>query len=113
MFVTGPNVVKTVTGENVTQEELGGASAHTVKSGVACLSFENDIHALARTRDLIDYLPSSNKEQPPFRPSSDPIDRTSAALDQMIPEVWMFESFFFFTQYSIPRILTCLTTCSR
>jgi propionyl-CoA carboxylase beta chain len=87
MFVTGPNVVKTVTGENVTQEELGGASAHTVKSGVACLSFENDIHALARTRDLIDFLPSSNKEQPPFRPSPDPIDRNSASLDQMIPEV--------------------------
>ena len=86
MFVTGPNVVKTVTGENVTQEELGGAVAHTVKSGVAHLSFENDIHALARTRDLIDFLPLSNRDQPPFRPSPDPIDRASAALDSMVPE---------------------------
>jgi propionyl-CoA carboxylase beta chain len=86
MFVTGPSVVKTVTGETVTQEELGGASAHTVKSGVSHLSFENDIEALERTRDLIDFLPLSNKEKPPLRLSADPITRKAEGLDQIIPD---------------------------
>lgn len=61
MFVTGPEVVKTVTNEDVTQEELGGAKTHTSKSGVAHGSFENDIEALQRIRDMFDYLPLSNK----------------------------------------------------
>ncbi len=61
MFVTGPNVVKTVTKEEVTQEELGGAKTHTVKSGVAHGAFDNDVEALAAIRDLFNFLPLSNK----------------------------------------------------
>ena len=67
MFVTGPDVVKTVTHETVTHEELGGATTHSSKSGVADLSFENDVEALFQLRRFMDFLPSSNKEQPPTR----------------------------------------------
>lgn len=73
MFVTGPNVVKTVTNEDVTQEELGGAKTHTSKSGVAALSFENDIEALARLRDFFDFLPLSNTDEVPRRTPYDPM----------------------------------------
>lgn len=69
LFVTGPDVVKAVTGEDVTQEELGGASAHTSKSGVAHLAFDNDVEALARLRDFVDFLPLSNKDEVPVRPT--------------------------------------------
>src|SRR5512137_252809 len=85
MFVTGPDVVKTVTHETVTHEELGGAVTHTVKSGVADLAFENDIEALLQTRRLIDFLPASNREQPPTRPTADPIDRVEPSLDTLAP----------------------------
>lgn len=71
MFVTGPEVVKTVTNEVVTQEDLGGAKAHTSKSGVAHLSFDNDIVALKKTRELVDYLPLSNRQMPPTRLSDE------------------------------------------
>src|ERR1700757_3571030 len=71
MFVTGPDVVKTVTNEIVTQEELGGAGTHTTKSGVADVAFENDIEALLAARDFVDFLPASNREAVPERPSSD------------------------------------------
>ena len=86
MFVTGPDVVKTVTHENVTQEELGGARTHSSKSGVADMAFENDIEALLQTRRFVDFLPTSNREKPPTRPTSDPIDRLEMSLDSLVPE---------------------------
>src|ERR671913_518344 len=85
MFVTGPEVVKTVTNEVVTQEELGGAVTHTTKSGVADVAFENDIEALLATRDFFDYLPLSNRHEVPERPCSDPWDRREDSLDSLIP----------------------------
>ena len=85
MFVTGPDVVKTVTNEVVTQEELGGAITHTTKSGVADVAFENDIEALLAVRDFVDFLPASNKEPGPERPSADPWDRLEDSLDTLIP----------------------------
>ena len=86
MFVTGPDVVKTVTNEVVTQEELGGAITHTTKSSVADLAFENDIETLLATRDFFDYLPLSNREHVPFRPTEDPYDRLDHSLDTLIPD---------------------------
>src|ERR1700710_2147029 len=85
MFVTGPDVVKTVTNEVVTQEELGGAITHTTKSGVADVAFENDIEALLAARAFIDFLPASNREPVPERPSSDPWDRLEESLDSLVP----------------------------
>jgi len=85
MFVTGPDVVKTVTHETVTQEELGGAVTHTTRSGVADRAFENDIEALLETRRFVDFLPPSNREPPPTRPSADPIERAEPSLDTLIP----------------------------
>ena len=85
MFVTGPDVVKTVTNEVVTQEELGGAVTHTTKSGVADVAFENDIEALLAVRDFVDFLPASNREPVPERPSADPWDRVEDSLDTLIP----------------------------
>jgi len=85
MFVTGPDVVKTVTNEVVTQEELGGAVTHTAKSGVADVAFDNDIEALLAARDLIDYPPLSNREDLPERPTADPWDRLDHSLDMLIP----------------------------
>ncbi len=85
MFVTGPDVVKTVTHETVTAEELGGASAHTAKSGVAHRSFENDIVALKQLRRFMSYLPSSNREKAPEMDQGDPSDRDIAALDRIVP----------------------------
>lgn len=85
MFVTGPDVVKTVTNEVVTQEELGGAVTHTTKSGVADVAFENDIEALLAVRDFVDFLPASNREPVPERPSADPWDRVEESLDTLIP----------------------------
>src|SRR5215211_5950259 len=73
MFVTGPDVVKTVTNEVVTQEELGGAITHTTKSGVADVAFENDIDALLATREFFDFLPLSNRHEQPTRPCDDPV----------------------------------------
>ena len=85
MFVTGPDVVKTVTHEEVTPEELGGASVHTKKSGVADLSFENDIEALLQTRRFFDFLPANNREKPPRRPTNDPAHREEPSLNTIIP----------------------------
>jgi len=85
MFVTGPDVVKTVTNEVVTQEELGGAITHTTKTSVADLALENDIEALLATRELFDFLPLSNREDVPERPSADPYDRIENSLDTIIP----------------------------
>jgi propionyl-CoA carboxylase beta chain len=85
MFVTGPEVVKTVTHEEVSAEDLGGATTHTTKSGVADLAFDNDVDALAYTRRLFNYLPLSNREKAPVRPTSDPADRLDASLDTLVP----------------------------
>ena len=86
MFVTGPDVVKTVTHETVTQEELGGALTHTQKSGVADLAFENDVEALLQLRRFVDFLPSNNREKPPLRPTHDPVDRDDLSLDTLVPD---------------------------
>jgi len=85
MFVTGPEVVKTVTNETVTAEELGGASTHTSKSGVADLAFENDVEALLQLRRFMGYLPLNNREKPPHRPTDDPADRPDMSLDTLVP----------------------------
>jgi propionyl-CoA carboxylase beta chain len=85
MFVTGPDVVKTVTHETVTLEELGGAVTHSTKSGVADLAFENDVEALRELRRFIDFLPASNREGPPIRPSRDPAGRDEMSLDTLVP----------------------------
>jgi propionyl-CoA carboxylase beta chain len=86
MFVTGPDVVKTVTHEVVTQEELGGASTHTRKTGVADLAYDNDIEALMQTRRLFNFLPLNNKSGVPSRPTSDPADRVELSLNTLVPE---------------------------
>jgi len=86
MFVTGPEVVKTVTHEEVTAEDLGGAVTHSTKSGVADLAFENDVEAMLMVRALFSYLPSSNQEKPPFVPTDDPADRLDRSLDTLVPD---------------------------
>ena len=86
MFVTGPDVVKTVTNEVVTAEELGGAGTHTKKSSVADAAYENDVEALAETRRLIDFLPLSNREKAPVRPFYDDPARIEPSLDTLIPD---------------------------
>jgi propionyl-CoA carboxylase beta chain len=85
MFVTGPDVVKTVTNEVVTAEELGGASTHTKKSSVADGAFENDVEALAEVRRLVDFLPLNNRQKPPKRPFFDEPGRIEASLDTLVP----------------------------
>lgn len=86
MFVTGPDVVKTVTHETVTKEKLGGAYTHSVKTGVAHLAFENDIQALLQTRKLFNYLPLSNREKTPVRMTNDPADRVDMSLTTLTPK---------------------------
>ncbi len=85
MFVTGPDVVKTVTNEVVTQEELGGAITHSSKTSVSDLALENDIEALLAARDFFDFLPLNNREEVPERPCADPWDRAEESLDTVIP----------------------------
>ncbi len=85
LFVTGPEVVRTVTHENVTQEELGGAVTHTTRSGVADLAFENDVEALIKLRGFIYFLRASNRVRPPLRPTADPRDRVEPSLDTLVP----------------------------
>ena len=85
MFVTGPEVVKTVTHEDVTQEQLGGASTHTTKSSVADGAFENDVDTLLELRRFYDFMPMSNREDPPVWPTSDPYDRVEPSLETLIP----------------------------
>ena len=86
MFVTGPEVVKTVTHEEVTAEQLGGAVTHNTKSGVADLAFENDVEALMMTRRLISFLPGNNRDKPPTVPCMDPADRIEMSLDTLVPD---------------------------
>jgi propionyl-CoA carboxylase beta chain len=85
MFVTGPDVVRTVTQEEVSHEQLGGASTHTERSGVADLAFDNDVQALAEVRRMIDFLPPSNREKPPVWPTDDPARRVEPSLDSLVP----------------------------
>ncbi|MDT2022734.1 acyl-CoA carboxylase subunit beta [Methylocella sp. CPCC 101449] len=86
MFVTGPDVVKTVTNETVTAEELGGASVHTTKSSVADHAYDNDVEALLQMRRLIDFLPSSNRDDVPEWPTFDAADRFDMSLDTLVPD---------------------------
>jgi len=86
MFVTGPDVARTVTHEDVTAEQLGGASAHTAKSGVADGAFENDIEACAMLRTFFDYLPLNNQSEVPMRSTQDTRYRDEPSLDTLIPE---------------------------
>jgi propionyl-CoA carboxylase beta chain len=85
MFVTGPDVIKTVTHEEVTKEELGGALTHNLRSGVAHFAVDDDRAGLALIRELLSYLPSNNLEEPPRRRTDDPSDREDAALDNLVP----------------------------
>ena len=86
MFVTGPEVVRTVTHEDVTLEELGGAISHTTRSGVADLAFENDVEAMLMLRRFFSYLPLNNREKAPVRPNGDPADRIELSLDTLVPD---------------------------
>ena len=86
MFVTGPDVVKTVTNEVVTAEELGGATTHTRKSSVADAAFENDVEAIAEVRRLFDFLPLNNRQKAPVRPFFDDVSREEGSLDTLIPD---------------------------
>jgi len=86
MFVTGPDVVKTVTHEVVTAEELGGAVTHTTKSGVADLALENDVEALLATRRFFNFLPANNREKAPVWPTTDPGSRVEVSLDTLVPD---------------------------
>jgi propionyl-CoA carboxylase beta chain len=86
MFVTGPEVVKAVTHEEVTAEDLGGALTHTTKSGVADLAFENDVDAILHVRRLFNFLPLNNRERPPVRRAGDPTDRIDMSLDTLVPD---------------------------
>jgi len=85
MFITGPDVIKTVTHENVTKEELGGAMTHNVKSGVAHFAAESDEHCLRLTRELLSFIPSNNLENPPFIATNDPENRLEESLNSIIP----------------------------
>jgi propionyl-CoA carboxylase beta chain len=86
MFVTGPEVVKTVTHEEVTAEELGGATTHSARSGVADLAFDNDVEALMMLRRFFNYLPLNNREPAPVRPTTDRAERLDFSLDTLVPD---------------------------
>ncbi len=86
MFVTGPDVVKTVTNEEVTSEELGGARVHTSKSSIADGAYENDVELLVQMRRLVDFLPLNNEAGVPLLPTRDPFDRVERSLDTLVPD---------------------------
>ena len=85
MFITGPEVIKTVTNEDVTKEALGGAATHAMKSGVCHLTAPDDRAAIAKIRELLSFLPSNNTEDPPRGPAADPVDREVPELDAIVP----------------------------
>ena len=85
MFVTGPDVIKTVTHEEVTKEQLGGAKTHNETSGVAHFAVPDDRECLRLIRELLSYLPGNNVDEPPRRPTADPVDREDEALDRLVP----------------------------
>lgn len=86
MFITGPDVIKTVTHEDVTKDELGGAMTHNAKSGVAHFAADNDEHCLRLTRELLSFVPSNNLENPPFIATNDPTNRTDEILNSVVPQ---------------------------
>ncbi|MFQ6082161.1 MAG: acyl-CoA carboxylase subunit beta [Candidatus Aminicenantia bacterium] len=86
MFVTGPDVIKAVTHEDVTMEKLGGAETHNTISGVAHFAAEDEHHTLAIIRELLSFIPSNNMEEPPFKETSDPIDRVNEELNFIVPD---------------------------
>lgn len=86
MFITGPDVIKTVTHENVTKDELGGAMTHNAKSGVAHFAADDDEHCLRLARELFSFIPSNNMENPPFAATNDPSNRTDEKLNSIVPE---------------------------
>lgn len=86
MFVTGPKVVKTVTGEDISTEDLGGAEVHSTKSGVSHFMVENEEEGISLIRDLLSYLPSNNLEEAPMMVCNDPIDRLEDKLNSLIPD---------------------------
>jgi propionyl-CoA carboxylase beta chain len=85
MFITGPDVIKTVTHEEVTKDQLGGATTHNETSGVAHFLSHDDAECLSMVRELLSFVPSNNLEDPPRRACTDPIDRADPALDKMVP----------------------------
>lgn len=87
MFITGPDVIKTVTHEEVTKEDLGGAQTHNSKSGVAHFAADSDEHALRLTRELLSFIPSNNMDKPPFTPTNDPHHRADEKLNSMVPQI--------------------------
>jgi propionyl-CoA carboxylase beta chain len=86
MFITGPDVIRSVTHEEVTQEDLGGADAHAQKSGVSHLTAKDETQALAMVRTMLSYMPSNNTETPPNQPTADPIHRQELSLDTLVPD---------------------------
>lgn len=86
MFITGPDVIKTVTHEDVTKDELGGAMTHNAKSGVAHFAADSDEHALRLTRELLSFIPSNNMDDPPFAATTDPSNRIDEKLNAVVPE---------------------------
>ena len=86
MFITGPDVIKSVTGEEITFEDLGGALAHNQKSGVAHFACTSDTDTIEQIKKLLSFLPGNNMEDPPLLPSADPVNRQDAALDAMVPD---------------------------
>src|SRR5438094_10471965 len=86
MFITGPDVIKTVTHEDVTKEELGGASTHNRKSGVAHFAADSDEHALRMVRELLSFIPSNNLDDPPRVTPTDLLDRADTKLNSILPE---------------------------
>ncbi len=86
MFITGPDVIKTVTHEDVTKDHLGGAMTHNAKSGVAHFAADSDEHCLRLTRELLSFVPSNNLENPPFVPTNDPSDRADELLNSIVPQ---------------------------
>src|SRR5260370_37453409 len=85
-FITGPDVIKTVTHEDVTKEELGGASTHNRKSGVAHFAADSDEHALRMVRELLSFIPSNNVDDPPRLAPTDSAERVEPALNSIVPE---------------------------
>jgi len=86
MFITGPDVIKTVTHEEVTKDQLGGATTHNETSGVAHFMAHDDAECLSMVRELLSFMPSNNLDDPPRKPCTDPIDRADAALDKIVPD---------------------------
>src|SRR5258706_9750502 len=85
MFITGPEVIRTVTHEEVTKEQLGGAATHATKSGVSHFTESDELSCIERLRELLSFMPGNNSEDPPIRPTQDPADRADAALDSVVP----------------------------